>query len=269
VVARCFKGCRLAFRRLLTGVRCRPGAASAARTTVIGADSCHWREATVTGSGPRYQFVGNKLPGSVVLVIEREWRASRADGASLGQGFEDLFLPYLDAAYSLARFLARDPVAADDIVQESFLRAFRSFSTYRGGDAKSWLLAIVRNCSFDWSKSSRRAAGSVVKEISESARASDNSFGESLERWIPNPDELGDITQDGPETAVLRQSEIEEVRAMIRRLPEPFRETLVLRELEELSYKQIAAITGVPVGTVMSRLARARQMLGAELEQTR
>ena len=196
----------------------------------------------------------------------------------MGQGFEDLFLPYLDAAYSLARFLARDPVAADDIVQESFLRAFRSFGTYRGGDAKSWLLAIVRNCSFDWSKSSRRAAGlsgstdvadSTAKEPSSPARASETSVGESLERWIPNPDELGDCTQDGPETAVLRQSEIEEVRAMIRRLPEPFRETLVLRELEELSYKQIAEVTGVPVGTVMSRLARARHMLSVELEQTR
>ena len=188
----------------------------------------------------------------------------------MGQGFEDLFLPYLDAAYSLARFLARDPVAADDIVQESFLRAFRSFSTYRGGDAKSWLLAIVRNCSFDWSKSKRRAAGDNVRATNDNPRSeSEHSFGESLDRWIPNPEELGDCTQDGPETAVLRQSEIEEVRAMIRRLPEPFRETLVLRELEELSYKQIAEVTGVPVGTVMSRLARARQMLGAELEQMR
>ncbi len=172
------------------------------------------------------------------------------------QGFEDLFLPYLDAAYSLARFLARDPSAADDIVQEAFLRAFRSFGTYRGGDARSWLLAIVRNCSFDWSKSRRRTV-------------SENPGGESLERWIPNPEELGDCTQDGPETAVLRQSEIQEVRAMIRRLPEPFRETLVMRELQELSYKQIAEVTGVPVGTVMSRLARARQMLGTELERTR
>jgi RNA polymerase sigma-70 factor (ECF subfamily) len=183
----------------------------------------------------------------------------------LGQRFEDLFLPYLDAAYSLARFLARDPVAADDIVQESFLRAFRSFGSYRGGDAKSWLLAIVRNCSFDWSKSNRRAAG-VAADAPTSSTVSD-SVGGSLERWIPNPDELGDCSQDGPETAVLRQSEIEEVRAMIRRLPEPFRETLVLRELEELSYKQIAEVTGVPVGTVMSRLARARQMLSAEVPE--
>ncbi len=115
----------------------------------------------------------------------------------------------------------------------------------------------------------RAVASLTAKERPLTARVSDNSFGESLGRWIPNPDELGDCSQDGPETAVLRQSEIEEVRAMIRRLPEPFRETLVLRELEELSYKQIAEVTGVPVGTVMSRLARARQMLGAELEQMR
>jgi RNA polymerase sigma factor (sigma-70 family) len=201
------------------------------------------------------------------------------NGASLGRQFEDLFLPHLNAAYSLARFIARDPVAADDIVQESFLRAFRSFEKYRGGDAKTWLLSIVRNCSFDWSKSSRRAAG-IAPDGGASAHAgppapvpdgdgSSESFGEALGRWIPNPDELGDVTQDSPETAVLRQSEIDEVRAMIRRLPEPFRETLVLRELEELSYKQIAEITGVPIGTVMSRLARARQMLTQEMEQVR
>jgi RNA polymerase sigma-70 factor (ECF subfamily) len=197
----------------------------------------------------------------------------------LGQRFEDLFLPYLDAAYSLARFIARDPAAADDIVQESFLRAFRSFGSYRGGDAKSWLLAIVRNCSFDWSKANRRAAGvaadtgagvstPAAPAATEGATVGE-PYAESLGRWIPNPDELGDCTQDGPEIAVLRQSEIEEVRAMIRRLPEPFRATLVLRELEELSYKQIAEVTGVPVGTVMSRLARARQMLSDDVEQMR
>src|SRR6201995_1381094 len=147
--------------------------------------------------------------------------AGAPNGVSLGQRFEDLFLPYLDAAYSLARFLARDPVAADDIVQESFLRAFRSFGSYRGGDAKSWLLAIVRNCSFDWSKSNRRAAGitgpaggSATGNIEPNDSRNDGDaptparnlsasagdpFGESLGRWIPNPDELGDCSQDGPE----------------------------------------------------------------------
>jgi RNA polymerase sigma-70 factor, ECF subfamily len=196
-----------------------------------------------------------------------------ADGASLGSQFEDLFLPHLNAAYSLARFIARDPVAADDIVQESFLRAFRAFGKYRGGDAKSWLLSIVRNCSFDWSKSTRRAAGIGNEPVASPPHTEGESAGECLAdplgRWIPNPEELGDCTQDSPETAVLRQSEIDEVRAMIRRLPEPFRETLILRELEELSYKQIAEITGVPIGTVMSRLARARQMLTEEMEQVR
>jgi RNA polymerase sigma-70 factor, ECF subfamily len=204
--------------------------------------------------------------------MSSRWALCAPDGASVGRQFEDLFLPHLNAAYSLARFIARDPVAADDIVQESFLRAFRSFGKFRGGDARTWLLAIVRNCSFDWSKTTRRAAGVTTDTVTSAAAERDNAgepFGDLLDRWIPNPDELGDYTQDGPETAVLRQSEIDEVRAMIRRLPEPFRETLVLRELEELSYKQIAEVTGVPVGTVMSRLARARQMLTEDLEQTR
>lgn len=194
----------------------------------------------------------------------------------MGQRFEELFLPYLNAAYSLARYMTRDPGAADDIVQESYLRAFRSFDRYRGGDARSWLLAIVRNCSFDWSKSRRRAAGLPLETaaecggaVSDGNRAARAAGGDSLERWIPNADQLVDWSQEGPETVVLRQSEIEEVRALIAKLPEPFRETLVLRELEELSYKEIAEVTGSPVGTVMSRLARARQMLTAELERAR
>jgi RNA polymerase sigma factor (sigma-70 family) len=189
----------------------------------------------------------------------------------LGQRFEDLFLPYVEAAYRLARFIVRDPIAADDIVQESFLRALRFFGSYRGGDAKSWLLTIVRNCSFDWSKSNRRIVG-----ITSDAATADmavtyeitvgDSFRDSLGRWIPSPDSLG-TDQDGPETTLLRQSEIAEVRAMIDRLPEPFRETLVLRELEELSYKQIAQVTSVPLGTVMSRLARARHLLICQMER--
>jgi RNA polymerase sigma factor (sigma-70 family) len=180
----------------------------------------------------------------------------------LGQRFEDLFLPHLNAAYSLARFIARDRAAADDIVQESFLRAFRSFATYRGGDTKTWLLAIVRNCSFDWIKSSRRATGGEM--------AGCETTGGQLDSSGPvDPDELPDSLHDNPEASLQRQNEIAAVRAMIQRLPEPFRSTLVLRELEELSYKEIAEMTGVPVGTVMSRLARARRMLTGEVEQMR
>jgi RNA polymerase sigma factor (sigma-70 family) len=189
----------------------------------------------------------------------------------LGQRFEELFLPYVEAAYRLARFIVRDPIAADDIVQESFLRALRFFGSYRGGDAKSWLLTIVRNCSFDWSKSNRRAVGITSDLLAPEMAAPheftmSDSFRDSLGRWIPAPDSLGG-DQDGPETTLLRQSEIAEVRAMIDRLPEPFRETLVLRELEELSYKQIAQVTSVPLGTVMSRLARARHLLICQMER--
>ena len=148
-----------------------------------------------------------------------------------------------------ARALTRNAETADDIVQDAFLRAFRAFDSYRGGDPKAWVLAIVRNCSFSWAKASR--AGVVG--------------GGSA----PDPDELADPLQDTPESSLVRGSEIEQLRAMIEELPDPFRETLILRELEELSYKQIAQITGAPVGTVMSRLARARHMLSDKLEPRR
>jgi len=144
-------------------------------------------------------------------------------------------------------------------VQGSFLRAFRSFATYRGRDAKTWLLAIVRNCSFDWAKSNRRPAGA------EMMGGTDDADRPALN----DPNEVPDLSQDGPEASLLRQSEIAAVRALIQQLPEPFRATLVLREIEELSYKQIAEVTGVPVGTVMSRLARARRMLTEDVEQMR
>jgi len=147
-------------------------------------------------------------------------------------------LPHLDGAYSFARFLTRDAALAEDIVQEAFVRALNGFSGYRGGDARAWLLAIVRNCVF----SSPRPA-SPYQGLDEEA-----------------PDEA-----DTPEAALVRASEIRTVRAAIEGLPEPFRETLVLRELEELSYADISAVTGAPIGTVMSRLSRARSMLAAVL----
>ena len=163
------------------------------------------------------------------------------------QRFEELILPHMDAAYNLARFMTRDAAAADDVVQEALLRAYRSFSSYRGGDPKSWVLAIVRNCC-----SSFLAA--VARDRSTSTIGLDSIEGSH---------------HDNPEHAALRQSEVDAVRAMIADLPEPFREALVLRELEDLSYKQIAQVTGVPVGTVMSRLARARQMLREAAEAIR
>jgi RNA polymerase sigma factor (sigma-70 family) len=171
---------------------------------------------------------------------------ARTEAGGQGQRFEELLVPHLDAAHNLARFITRDATAAQDVVQDAFIRAFRSFAGYRGGDAKSWLLAIVRNCSFDWLRSGRRPDANAPMD----------------------PDELADVDVRTPEHSAVRNDEIATVRAMIHRLPEPFRETLVLRELEELSYRQIAAVTGVPIGTVMSRLARARRLLTEDLERT-
>ena len=164
--------------------------------------------------------------------------------------FREVMLPHLDGAYNLARYLTRDPTAAEDIVQDAFLRAYRAFPGYRGGEAKAWLFAIVRNCFLTWVGANRGRGDVFVAEGALSAtqaRAHANR---------------ADPDQDDPEHATMRRGEVERVRAVIENLPEPFRETLVLREMEELSYRQIAALTGAPIGTVMSRLARARQMLG-------
>lgn len=151
--------------------------------------------------------------------------------------FRLIVLPHLDGAYSFDRYLTRDPALAEDIVQEAFVRALNGFAGFRGGDAKAWLYAIVRNCVF----SSPRPLASAPIDV-----------------------EIADET-DTPEAALLRASEGKAVRAAIEALPEPFREALVLRELEELSYRDIGAVTGAPIGTVMSRLSRARSMLAEAL----
>lgn len=163
--------------------------------------------------------------------------------------FREVVLPHLDSAYNFARYLTRDPTAAEDIVQEAFLKAFRAFPSYRGGEAKAWLFAIVRNGFLDWAGSGRRAGGVFVDEGALSQTQSDA---------LAN---VADPEQETPEAALLRRKDAESLHAVIENLPEPFRETLVLREMEELSYKEIAALTDAPIGTVMSRLARARQML--------
>jgi RNA polymerase sigma-70 factor (ECF subfamily) len=162
--------------------------------------------------------------------------------AAEAQRFRALVLPHLDAAYGFARFLARDATLAEDLVQEAFLKAYRGFPGFRGGDPRAWLFAIVRSV-----------------------------FLTHVRRPQPwaEPDDVEEVPSeaDTPEAAVLRQGEVETVRSAIEALPEPFREALVLRELEELSYRQIAEVTQAPIGTVMSRLARARQMLLTALRE--
>ena len=154
--------------------------------------------------------------------------------------FEETVLPHLDAAYNLARWLTRNDGDAEDVVQESFLRALRHFRTFKGGDARPWLLAIVRNTFYTWRKHNRLPEEEIVFDDEKHPMADDT------------PD---------PETLLLRETDRQQLRNALDRLPREFLEVIVLREFEELSYKQIAEVIQVPAGTVMSRLARARKRL--------
>ena len=160
--------------------------------------------------------------------------------SSQRERFEALALPHMDAAYNLARWLARSPSDADDIVQDAMLRAFRAFDGFRGENIRPWLLTIVRNC---W-----RSRAADVKRRGHTALPDDDAG--------PLPDEGLD-----PEAEAVQASDGRRLQAVIASLPEDFREVLILREMEDMSYRQIAEATGAPIGTVMSRLARARAML--------
>jgi RNA polymerase sigma factor (sigma-70 family) len=162
--------------------------------------------------------------------------------------FNKTVVPQLDAAYNFARFLGRDTDAAQDIVQEAFLRAYRSFDGYRGGDARACIFAIVRNCYHSWLMDRRRKSRLEVNPKG-------NGGSEEVILNI-SPDE------ETPEALLLRKAESQAVRFILSTMPRAFREILVLRELEELSYRQISDITALPIGTVMSRLARARKAFG-------
>ena len=164
------------------------------------------------------------------------------------QRFERVVMPHLGAAYNLARWLTHNDHDAEDVVQEAYLRAVRSFDRYRGGDPRSWVLTIVRNTCYTWLRQNRAAGTALVGD------AADDSLAE-----IP-----GDPAEQ-PEVHFLRDGDRQLLREALEALPTEFREALVLRELEGFSYKEIADITDVPLGTVMSRLARARKQLQRSL----
>jgi RNA polymerase sigma-70 factor, ECF subfamily len=151
-----------------------------------------------------------------------------------------LLVPHLDAAYNLARWLMRNETDAEDLVQEAYLRAFSHFSGFRGGDGRAWLLTIVRNCCYDHLKQN-------------GASGQNTDFDEAVHS-------AGQQTPS-PETALLLAERTEVVTKSLAELPAEYREVLVLRELEQMSYREIANIAGIPLGTVMSRLNRARQQL--------
>ena len=160
------------------------------------------------------------------------------DGA---RRFELLLMPHLSAGFNLARWLTRSEQDAEDLVQEAYLRAFRAFEGYRGGNPRAWLLSIVRNTCYSFLRQRRGQLGEPGAET--------------------DPAEVPDDPAAGPEAQVIRRADGALLRRALDELPVEFREAIVLRELEGLSYKEIADVAGIPLGTVLSRLARGRRQL--------
>jgi RNA polymerase sigma-70 factor (ECF subfamily) len=170
-----------------------------------------------------------------------------SDDPDRARRFRELALPHLDEVYTLARYLLRNPTDAEDAVQDCYLRAFKHFDSYRGPAIKPWLFAILRNvCNAEFA----RRTNAPTRAIDDTPEAAEQP-------------PLWHEAQETPEGAVLRERDASSIRRLIDALAEPFRETFVLREINNLSYREIAEAAGVPVGTVMSRLARARAMLRA------
>ncbi|MFL9935493.1 sigma-70 family RNA polymerase sigma factor [Paraburkholderia sp. RL18-103-BIB-C] len=166
--------------------------------------------------------------------------------------FETLVLPHMNSAFNVARWLTHNDQDAQDVVQEAYLRAFRFFGGFRGEDARAWLLSIVRNTFYTWHRQNRGHAADTT-EFEEDMH--------SLETSTTDHD-------DSPEAMLIRSQSQKRVHKALQGLRLEYREVIVLRELEELSYKEIADIVGIPMGTVMSRLGRGRQQLAALLAPT-
>jgi RNA polymerase sigma-70 factor (ECF subfamily) len=165
--------------------------------------------------------------------------------ADRAQRFRETALPHLDDIYTLAHYLLGNPSDAEDAVQECCLRAFRHFETFRGGAIKPWLLAILRNiCRAEYARRSNTVVG-----LGDSGDPPDDAA------------PLWNEARERPDAAALRQLDAEMMRGLMANLPPAFREVVVLREINELSYREIAQVIDAPVGTVMSRLARARSLL--------
>jgi len=179
-----------------------------------------------------------------MTVVARSKREASGGDESRLASFERLLLPHLDVAYNLARWITGHDQDAEDLVQEAYLRALKSFDGFRGGDGRTWLLTIVRNTCYTWLQQHRP-----------------NRLDTAFDEEIHNPE--GEAPT--PETLLLRRADSELVKKALQELALEFREVVILRELEGLSYKEIAALAHIPIGTVMSRLARARKQLQQRL----
>ena len=184
------------------------------------------------------------VPGIILVSTVKDVLGTTS--SEYRSGFEELFLPQLDAAYNLAYWIAGQDQDAQDIVQEAYVRAFKGFSKFRGNNPRAWLLSIVRNTAYSWIKKKHRVE----------------------ERLVPFEDEVHAVRVEAAPAESYRERECQLIEQALKRLPAEFRESLALFELEGWSYKAIAAALNIPLGTVMSRLSRARRLLQQELTRS-
>ncbi len=205
---------------------------------------------TIVSFHRRDAFRIKERAGGPGEIAERNPRID--DGQDDAPGVDDharfsaLVLPHLGDAYSLARWITGSRADAEDVVQDACLRAFRAISGFAGGNARPWVLTIVRNTAYTWLRKNRPSAVLVVEDL------------EGVEAAQANP---GDPDHETPETALIAKADAARLEAAIAALPASYRETLILRDVQGLSYREIAEVTGVPIGTVMSRLARGRDQV--------
>jgi len=214
-------------------------------------------------TGPRCDINGETVPAVESLLGYARWSGGRdhgdadpARGANSSRDqvnggadkarFVHVVLPYLDEAHALARLLTGNSVDAEDVVQDACLRAFRAIEGFNNGNARRWILTIVRHSAYNWLRKNRASAVVLVEDV-DAAECAQSAIVQ-----------MGAKT---PEAALIAKTDAACLETAIAGIPAPFRETLVLREIEGLDYREIAAVTGVPIGTVMSRLARARRRL--------
>ena len=169
--------------------------------------------------------------------------------------FQAMVLPHLDSAFNLARWLTRSPQDAEDIVQEAYLRAFKFFDSFHGEDGRAWLLGIVRNTFYTWYQQNK-------------ANAKSTEFEEELHSINAEDSAATQYADNNPEALLIQKDSQLQLQRALEAVSLEFREVLVMRELEDLSYKQIAGIIGIPIGTVMSRLGRGRKQLAGILAAT-
>jgi RNA polymerase sigma factor (sigma-70 family) len=195
---------------------------------------------------------GPKTPERPPMRLVATGAQDSLSGLDDNARFRSVVMPHLDEAYRLAHWLTGNRTDAEDVVQDASLRAFRAIRAFAGGNPRAWLLSIVRNTAYSWLRKNRTTAVVPVEDL------------EAVELEQTKP---GEASGETPEAALIAKVDAEQLRVAIAALPTTFRETLVLRDVEGLDYREIAEATEVPIGTVMSRLARARQRLIASIEK--